>query len=30
MSESPRTIGCLGYISRPDFAYDCPSDRIQV
>ena len=30
MSESLRTIGCLGYIGRPDFAYDCPSDRIQV
>jgi glutathione synthase/RimK-type ligase-like ATP-grasp enzyme len=26
----PRLIGCLGYIGRPEFAYDCPSDRIQI
>jgi glutathione synthase/RimK-type ligase-like ATP-grasp enzyme len=26
----PRLIGCLGYVGRPEFAYDCPSDRIQV
>jgi hypothetical protein len=25
-----RTIGCLGYVGRPEFAYDCPSDRIQI
>lgn len=25
-----RTIGCLGYIGRPDFAYDCPVDEDQV
>jgi len=25
-----RTIGCLGYIGRPAFAFDCPSDRIQI
>jgi len=25
-----RTIGCLGYVDRPEFAYDCPSDRVQV
>ena len=25
-----RTIGCLGYVGRPEFAYDCPSDRVQV
>jgi glutathione synthase/RimK-type ligase-like ATP-grasp enzyme len=26
----PRLIGSLGYIGRPEFAYDCPSDRIQI
>jgi glutathione synthase/RimK-type ligase-like ATP-grasp enzyme len=26
----PRLIGCLGYVGRPEFAFDCPSDRIQV
>jgi glutathione synthase/RimK-type ligase-like ATP-grasp enzyme len=25
-----RMIGCLGYVGRPEFAYDCPSDRIQI
>lgn len=25
-----RLIGCLGYVGRPEFAYDCPSDRIQI
>jgi hypothetical protein len=25
-----RTIGSLGYIGRPEFAYDCPSDEVQV
>ncbi len=25
-----RTIGSLGYVGRPDFAYDCPSDQIMI
>lgn len=25
-----RMIGSLGYVGRPEFAYDCPSDRIQI
>ncbi len=25
-----RTIGCLGYIGRPAFEYDCPSDQVMV
>ncbi len=25
-----RTIGCLGYIGRPEFAYDCPVDQTQI
>jgi len=25
-----RVIGCLGYVGRPTFTYDCGSDRIQV
>lgn len=25
-----RTIGCLGYIGRPEFAYDCPVDKTQI
>lgn len=25
-----RTIGSLGYIGRPEFAYDCPSDQVQI
>jgi hypothetical protein len=25
-----RLIGCLGYVGLPEFAYDCPSDRIQI
>ncbi len=25
-----RTIGCLGYIGRPDFEYDCPVDQTQI
>lgn len=26
----PRTIGCLGYIGRPEFAFDCPVDETQI
>lgn len=25
-----RSIGCLGYIGRPDFAYDCLHDQMQI
>jgi hypothetical protein len=25
-----RLIGCVGYIGRPEFAYDCPVDRHQI
>jgi len=25
-----RLIGTIGYIGRPDFAYDCPPDRSQI
>jgi hypothetical protein len=25
-----RTIGCLGYIGRPEFAFDCPVDQTQI
>ena len=25
-----RTIGCLGYIGRPEFAFDCPVDEDQI
>ena len=30
MSESPCTIGCLGYVGRPEFAFDCPVDEDQI
>jgi hypothetical protein len=26
----PRTIGCLGYVGRPNFEYDCLSDQRQI
>lgn len=26
----PRLIGTIGYIGRPEFAYDCPPDRSQI
>ena len=25
-----RTIGCLGYVGRPEFAFDCPVDEDQI
>lgn len=30
MITASRTIGCLGYVGRPEFAFDCPVDEDQI